>query len=85
LGLHRSGSNWLLRLPLGGLEVHDLGEESTVKPLQHFSLAGGVLTITSRLLPLAIGQGSLLCHLLLHVDEHLEELAFVQSVVTIGL
>jgi len=79
LGIHRSGSNWLLRLPLDGLESHNLGEELIIEPFQCFSLAGDVLTIESCLLPLAINQGSLLCHLLLHVSKYLEELAFIQS------
>ena len=78
LVLPYSGSNWLSMLPLGGLQGRDLGKESIIEPLQCFLLADGVLTIESRLLPLAVRKGSLFCHLLIHVGEYLKELAFVQ-------
>ena len=77
LGPCRSGPLWRWRWPLGVLEGGDLGKELVILMLQLLSFMGCIFLIMRCLLPLVVKQGLLLCHLLLHVSEHLEELAFV--------
>ena len=67
---------WLC-LDLGSLEGDDLRLELVIVLFQHLLLLDGVIVVKNRLLHVIICFGLLLPHLLLHIAEHMEDLAFV--------
>ena len=67
----------MMEVTPAALEGRDLSEELVVQTLHLLFLTGRIFSITCCLLLLAIEQGLLLCHLLPHVGEYLEELGFI--------